>query len=284
MKEVIFVEGLNSSGKDYFLDNCQKYFPASSVYYAPKENYKRPYESCFSTYNTIFTSIQKDTSIYPSFVYRSPITEFVCIDFFRRRRDLTEEFYLIELLKKFMATFKCSFIYLQTPFKTLKDRGFEYTAVDFTFFEQLYDSYFNQFDISPVYEESITSLYNRLDGYTKDLKNSVLVDIDGTHYLPSGKIWNPSEVTTQYISGLQHDEFSNILYSPFKDVFISSFNFKYALMKKLCEKKKKFILYDNYLTLTAKAATDLNLKYSIIDTRENLIGRLDNSNLSIGES
>jgi hypothetical protein len=295
--EVVFLEGGNSSGKDYFIDNAQRYFPQSNVFYAPKDNFKHApiYDSAYVTFNTIYESIKKDTTNRINFVYRSPLTEMVYNRYYDRPVDTVKAHELFELWDKFSTSFSSSIIYLNPTMETIKERRPKFDEnqdeIRRLYSEVLLD-YSSGFNLTV--ETSFDTFLDRILTLVAKLPKEkfILSDVDDTFFtysksyrkdFPDGgkelvKVFYPPEAINHpliFISGRQQS--FPCLYSPVFNLFKSSFNFKYAFIKLVIENtEKKFIMYDDYLPLLAKIADDFDLDFSTVYvTPTHIIGRIE---------
>jgi hypothetical protein len=299
MKEVVFVEGVNGAGKDYFLDNVHKYFPHSTVHYAPKDNHTHaaPYEAAFITYNTIFESIKKDKTSDTAFIYRSPITELVYNKFYTRASNIFLKTQLMNLMIGFMNETRSQVVYLNPDIDTLSNRRPGVPPENFTELKALYDielvhyiksdrlKEFNSFD------EFISLIDIQIDSL--DNEKYVFMDVDDTlvqyatsfrKNFPNGKcncvgVFSPPEdyLPIKFISG--REQTFDCLNSPYGDIFKSSYNYKYAFFKRMLERRQFFIWYDDYFTIQAQLADEFSeyVKFSLetVKINDNTIGRLE---------
>jgi hypothetical protein len=296
MKEVVFVEGVNGAGKDYFLDKLNTYFPHNEIFYAPKDNHLHAgvTEAAFITYNTIFRSIEKDTSRNTAFIYRSPITEFVSNKFYNREVPSGLENDLLGLMKGFMASKRCTILYLNPPEKILHERRPKLSIDDILKLKAYYVAFLaNNFRDFVVTYDSWDAFIGEIDKQIETLPcgRVLFMDYDDTllqykdNYrrdFPNGKcevtgIFSPPEkdLPIIFISGREQN--IHCLTSPYVNMFKSSYNYKYAFFRKLLERNKFFVWYDDYITIQAQLADEFsNTRFTITNNRINKIGRLEN--------
>jgi hypothetical protein len=298
MREVIFIEGINRAGKDWFMDESVKYFPNVNMYYSPRanfEHYPRPAETSWITFNTTFTSILKNSPGKPSFIYRSPITDMVYNDFFGRKRADDD---LAKLLKDFSTKVSCSAIFLKPCYEILQSRQCEWSMTQCDTLMEKYLEYFKDFAIPLTVCDSFDHYIGKIRAIVDKLPNNVaLIDVDDTLYqyekslrkthkfskmveLEKSFSTIPANFEKVYLSGMSHPEITGLIESPLAPLK-SSFSFKYSLIKILAEEtEKKFILVDDYLPLLAKLADDLELN-TYIESREKKTWSITNVDHSI---
>lgn len=89
-KKTLIIEGPNGMGKDVFINKILEYCPYYKVHYASSEIVKEVKDKpellpliSYVTFETIFTSIQRDPTNYPHIQYRSPLSNMVYNPIFR---------------------------------------------------------------------------------------------------------------------------------------------------------------------------------------------------------
>jgi len=288
-QEVVFVEGVNGTGKDYFLEKSREYFPNVIPYYAPKSNFSIPINDSFVTFNTIFRSIEMNGG-KPSFIYRSPITELVYDRYFGR--DLSGAERLLKLFFEFLTSdvYTSRVVYLKPlHWSVVQQRRPSMKEEDLCLLDRMYHEEFAKYGVSIIYLEEFDSLLKRLDHQIESLPEKfVLVDVDNTYYQYGGSeenfresipvsLWEPKEsvsLASIFISGRPHEEIG-ALQSPFYEILRSSVSYKYSLIKRLLETTdKKFILYDDYLYILTLLYEHFDLSLDKVDGKN--IWRLSN--------
>jgi hypothetical protein len=297
-KEVIFVEGVNGAGKDYFLDHVHQYFPKSTIYYAPKDNVEHAdwCEAAYITYNTILRSIDKDSSSNTSFVYRSPLTDFVYNKFYNREISAEKEIMLVKLLEAFFEKYLCTILYLEPEDDLIKIRRPQMTFENIKALKKLYGIFLYKIqsvNYTRMTLSSFDAFIKKLDTQISDLpaRAKLFMDVDDTliqypySYRKSwpdkpceciGLFTPPENLPITFISGREHS-FPSIL-SPYPNAFKSSYNYKYAFFKRMIELDKKFIWYDDYFTIQAQLADEYSqLDFRLVNAGQphRLIGRLE---------
>jgi len=297
MKEVVFVEGINSAGKDYFLDHVQQYFPQSLVYYAPKENHEHAgiCNASYITYNTIFRSIEKDTTQRTAFIYRSPITETVYNAYYNRKIELEPQMNLAKLMNDFMDNTRSLIVYLDPPNNIILQRRPKMITDEILRLKELYRETLYKFKGKVEIFESFDSFIGLIDKQINSLNVKcmpVFMDVDDTllqykhsfrKNFPNGKcdcigIFKPDEMNLPIVFISGRPQAFDSLQSPYFNIFKSSYNYKYAFFKRMIERKLFFIWYDDYFTIQARLADEFdNLDFSFRKCNSNRVGRLEYS-------
>ena len=301
MKEVLFIEGQYGAGKDYFLDHAQKYFPNTTLYYAPKSNLMREpqYNSSFITYNTIFNSIEKDSrdsSRNVALIYRSPLTAFVCKEFYERSVDKAAEVELRNLFFHFFNRHLCKILCLSPDMSQLREARPNISIKEQIKMGLLYSKIItdNNLRDKVAFYTSFDEVLNTIQVQVKTIQDkTVFMDVDDTmlqyenhfrHNWPNGggeviNAFVPSElqelgVNLKFITG-RKQSFPAIT-SPISNLFASSYNYKYAFFKLLIESTShEFVWYDDFIQIQAQLADEFPvLQFSTFNTKNAIIGRL----------
>jgi len=148
-KEVIFIEGTDLSGKDFFIN---KYFKKDlTVFYPPSDNFfdkNIPYEvqrryAWMLTFNTIFVNIE-ESKTFTNIVYRSPISNYIYNKFFKLKDDLKDYLeYLENIQKRFNYNFSFWVIFQSKDvlYKRFEKRGDKNIKFDKKHIDELYELY-----------------------------------------------------------------------------------------------------------------------------------------------